>query len=260
MQVQKGETPKPHEAAFEAVKTPMPLIELQNVSKFYKWEHNFRIAVQSIDLTIRQGEFVFIIGSSGSGKSTLLKLISGQLDPDWGEVRIDGRELKTKTRFGRRRRINPMFGIVGQKQGLVNRKTVYQNLMDSARQGMRFSLDNRRKAEERIKKVLSLVGMKGFEDKYPLEMSLGECWQVEFARALINSPQILVIDEITTKLDDDTIWDIFLFLNELNRKGTTVIMATRASQFVNIMHKRVVTMVDGKVFGDVKRGRYGDVV
>ena len=237
----------------------MPLIELQNVSKFYKWEHNFRIAVQSIDLTIRQGEFVFIIGSSGSGKSTLLKLISGQLEPDWGQVLIDGKEVKTKKRFGRKKP-NTMFGIVGQKQGLVNRKTVYQNLMDAARQGMGFRLDNKRKADDRIKKVLSLVGMKGYEDKYPLEMSLGECWQVEFARALINSPQILVIDEITTKLDDDSIWDIFLFLNELNRKGTTVIMATRASQFVNIMHKRVVTMVDGKVFGDVKRGRYGDVV
>lgn len=257
--MQKGETPKPREAAFETERTLMPLIELQNVSKFYKWEHNFRIAVQSIDLTIRQGEFVFIIGSSGSGKSTLLKLISGQLDPDWGEVRIDGRVLKTKTRFGRRRP-NPMFGVVGQRQGLVNRKTVYQNLMDSALHGRGFGMDRKRKAESRIKKVLSLVGMKGFEDKYPLEMSLGECWQVELARALVNSPQILIIDEITTKLDDDTIWDIFLFLNELNRKGTTVIMATRASQFVNIMHKRVVTMVDGKVFGDVKRGRYGDVV
>lgn len=239
----------------------MPAIELENVSKFYKWEHRrFRIAVQNVNLTIKQGEFVFIIGSSGAGKSTLLKLISGRLEPDWGSVYVGGKELKTRPMFNRRR-YSEMFGFVSQKQGLTNSKTVEQNLMEAAMlSGGGFGMSAKRDAEERMKKVLSLVDMKGYEDRYPLEMSLGECWRIDFARALINSPKILVIDEITNNLDDDSIWDIFLFLDEINKKGTTVIMATRASQYVNIMRKRVVTMVDGRIFGDVRKGRYGDVV
>ena len=111
-----------------------------------------------------------------------------------------------------------------------------------------------------MKKVLGLVGMRGVEARYPVEMSIGECRRVELARALINSPPILVLDEITANLDDDNIWDMFQLLQEVNRMGTTVIMATHASRYVNIMRRRVVTLVDGKIFGDVEKGRYGDVV
>ena len=111
-----------------------------------------------------------------------------------------------------------------------------------------------------MKKVLGLVGMRGVEARYPVEMSIGECRRVELARALINSPPILVLDEITANLDDDNIWDMFQLLQEVNRMGTTVIMATHASRYVNIMRRRVITLVDGKIFGDVEKGRYGDVV
>ena len=95
---------------------------------------------------------------------------------------------------------------------------------------------------------------------YPGELSIGECRRVELARAMINSPPILVLDEITANLDDDNIWDMIILLNEVNRRGTTVIMATHASKYVNIMRRRVITLVDGHIFGDVERGRYGDVV
>ena len=91
-------------------------------------------------------------------------------------------------------------------------------------------------------------------------MSIGECRRVELARALINSPPILILDEITANLDDDNIWDIFHLLTEINHRGTTVIMATPGSKYVNIMRRRVVTLVDGRLFGDVRKGRYGDVV
>ena len=114
--------------------------------------------------------------------------------------------------------------------------------------------------DERIQKVLGLVGMRGTEKMYPGELSIGECRRVELARALINSPPILVLDEITANLDDDNIWDMLILLNEVNRRGTTVIMATHASKYVNIMRRRVITLVDGHIFGDVERGRYGDVV
>ena len=100
------------------------------------------------------------------------------------------------------------------------------------------------------------MGLKGVEKKYPVELSIGECRRVELARALIGSPPILVLDEITANLDEDSIWDVFHLLNELNRRGTTIIMT---SQYVNIMCRRVITLVDGRVFGDVKKGRYGDV-
>ena len=112
----------------------------------------------------------------------------------------------------------------------------------------------------RVRKVLGLVGMRGCEDKYPVEMSSGECRRIELARALINSPPILLLDELTANLDDDSIWDMFQLLDELNRRGTTVIMATHASQYVNIMRKRVVTIVDGRIMGDVPKGRYGEIV
>ena len=111
-----------------------------------------------------------------------------------------------------------------------------------------------------LQKVLGLVGLSGFERKYPVEMSIGEGRKVELARALIASPPVLVLDEITANLDDDTIWDVLHLLRELNNRGTTIIMATHASQYVNIMRQRVVTLVDGRLFGDVRNGRYGDIV
>jgi cell division transport system ATP-binding protein len=98
------------------------------------------------------------------------------------------------------------------------------------------------------------------EKHHPLELSIGECRRVELARALIHSPPILVLDEITANLDDDTIWDIFQLLQEINHKGTTVIMATHASQYVTILRKRVITLVDGRILGDVQKGKYGDII
>ena len=112
----------------------------------------------------------------------------------------------------------------------------------------------------RMEKVLRMVGVPNVQDKYPVELSGGECRRVELARAIINSPPILVLDELTSNLDEDTIWDIFHLLSELNRRGTTIIMATHAKKFVNLMRKRVITLVDGRIFGDVQKGRYGDVV
>ena len=130
--------------------------------------------------------------------------------------------------------------------------------MLAARVGRR--LGSAKQLHARIEKVIGLVGMAGTGKRYPAEMSIGECRRVELARALINSPPILILDEITANLDDDNIWDIFHLLTEINHRGTTVIMATHASKYVNIMRRRVVTLVDGRLFGDVRKGRYGDVV
>ena len=231
----------------------MPTIQLEHAAKYYKWEKKLRAAVSGIDLTIRQGEFVSLIGSSGAGKSTLLKLITGELRPEEGAVRLDGLNL-AKAPPWRRPQVRRMFGQVWQEQRLMCKRTVGENLSVIAR-----ITEGGHALDRRVEKALSLVGMSGAAEKYPGELSIGECRRVELARALINSPPILVLDEVTANLDEDNIWDILHLLMELNRQGTTVIMATHASTFVNILRRRVVTLVDGKIAADVKQGRYGDL-
>ena len=237
----------------------MPAIILEHATKFYRAERRRReVAVRDVDLTIEQGEFVFLLGSSGAGKSTLLNLISGRIAPNRGTVRIGG-ENPRKLRLWKKDRSACLIGTVCQNEGLIRRRTVEENLAMVARASAPM-LGREEYIEKRIKKVLGLVGMSGSENRYPVELPINECRRVELARAIINSPPILVLDELTANMDEGGIWDLFQLLDELNRRGTTVIMATRASDYVNIMRKRVVTLVDGKIFGDVKKGKYGDIV
>lgn len=241
----------------------MPTIALEHVTKIYKADKHSRagrryeIGVDDVSLVVEQGDFVFVIGSSGAGKSTLLDLITGQLKPDGGDVLVGGKNLSRLMRWSQSRTAL-LFGKVPQEHSLIRKMTVEENLVLAARVGRRH--ETAKQIQARVKKVLGLVGMSGALKKYPVEMSIGECRRVELARAMINSPPILVLDEITANLDHDNIWDIFQLLTEINHKGTTVIMATHASEYVNIMRRRVVTLVDGRVFGDVRNGRYGDVV
>ena len=233
----------------------MPELRLENVSKLYKAEKKRKeYAVRDLSLTVTQGEFVFLIGSSGAGKSTMLKLMGGEISPDRGAVYLDGGNLIRY--FGPwRARVARTFGIVSQQPMLVRKRTILENLMMAARAG---GLQKRSQAA--AEKALGLVGLPSVGECYPVELSIGEVRRVELARALVNSPPILLLDELTANLDDDSIWDMMHLLNELNTRGTTIVMATHASQYVNIMRRRVVTLVDGRVAGDVKNGKYGDIV
>ena len=236
----------------------MPVIRLENVSKLYKSEDKKDkrkyYAVQDLSVSVEQGEFVFLIGSSGAGKSTTLKLMSGEIPPDKGTVLLD--EVNIARFFGPWKvRLARTFGVVSQQTMLVRKRTIMENLMMAGRAG-----GMGRRSQPAAEKALGLVGLPGVGGCYPAQLSIGEVRRVELARALIGSPPILVLDEITANLDDDNIWDMIILLNEVNRRGTTVIMATHASKYVNIMRRRVVTLVDGRIFGDVERGRYGDVV
>ena len=237
----------------------MPSIVLDNVSKFYKSEGRIEAAARDVSLTINQGEFVFVVGSSGSGKSTVLQLMSGEIKPDRGKVYLNDHELQKLLRW-KRSSVSLLFGRVWQEHSLIRKRTVGENLRMAALVGAAKRKDSHLAVQERVEKVLGIVGMQGTQDKFPVELSGGEARRVELARAIINSPPILILDEITANLDEDNIWDIFHILQEINHHGTTVIMATHASQFVNIMYRRVITMVDGRVFGDVERGRYGDII
>lgn len=245
----------------------MPTITLDHVTKYYKYnrkqrkEHmgkRFELGVENVDLTIEQGDFVFVVGSSGAGKSTLLDLISGKIKPDSGTVSLDKRDLSKLIPWSQNRAAI-LFGKVQQEHSLIRKMTVEENLWIAAQVGRR-RFEGNKQVQLRVEKVLGLVGMRGTGKRFPVELSVGECRRIELARALINSPPVLVLDEITANLDDENIWDIFQLLIDVNRRGTTVIMATHASRYVNIMRRRVVTLVDGRIFGDVEKGRYGDVV
>ena len=233
----------------------MAEIRLDHVSKRYMEERRLTYAVRDISLTVEQGEFVFLIGSSGAGKTTLLQLMSGEIAPDEGTVLLNNTNI-ARMLGPWRVRARRTFGVVSQQGLLIRKRTVGENLMlAGAAAGMM-----RRKSREAVKKALGIVGLPGVEECYPAELSIGESRRVELARAVLNSPSILLLDELTANLDDDVIWDLLHLLTELNARGTTIVMATHASQYVNIMRRRVITLVDGKVAGDVKKGKYGDIV
>ena len=233
----------------------MPVIRLENASKLYKTEDKRKIyAVQELNISIEQGEFVFLIGSSGAGKTTMLKLLGGEISPDEGAAFVN--DVNISRFFGPfTARLVRTFGVVSQQSMLIRKRTIMENLLVAGRAG-----GLQRKSRAAAEKALGLVGLPNVGDCFPAQLSIGEVRRVELARALLNSPPVLLLDELTANLDDDTIWDILHLLNELNSKGTTIVMATHASQFVNIMRRRVVTLVDGKVAGDVKNGKYGDIV
>ena len=212
--------------------------------------------ITDMNFSVSKGEIFGFLGPSGAGKSTLLNLIAGEITPTAGAVYLDNVPIGQQRRFGHPRKAG-CIGYVPQISQLMRKRTIEENLAMASMIGR-----GRRKVpmEERIRKALCMVGLKDVEKRYPVELSLGECRRVELARAIINSPSVLVLDELTASLDEDTIWDLFHLIGELNRLGTTVIMATHAKNFVNLMRKRVITLVDGRIFGDVRNGRYGDVM
>ena len=242
----------------------MPAIKVENVSKYYwqKRQHWFQrrhqeIGVQDVSLSIEQGEFVYIIGSSGSGKSTLLKLMAGQERPNKGAVYIQSENM-ADLRKARGRRLPLLIGYVSQQHTLDRGKTIGETLEQAARVGLR-KFGGKKELNNRIQKALGLTGLSGKQDQYPGMLTAGECRRVELARALINSPPILVLDEVTANLDADSMWDVFLLLNEINAMGTTIVMSTHNINYVNMVRRRVVTLVDGRLYSDEVKGRYGEV-
>ncbi len=241
----------------------MPTIKVENVSKYYwqKRQHWFQrrrkeIGVEDVSLSIEQGEFVYIIGSSGSGKSTLLKLMAGQDCPNKGAVYIQSENV-ADLRKARGRKLPLLIGYVSQQHTLDRSKTIGETLEQAARVGLR-KFGGKKELNNRIQKALGLTGLSGRQNEYPGMLTAGECRRVELARALINSPPILVLDEVTANLDADSMWDVFLLLNEINAMGTTIVMSTHNINYVNMVRRRVVTLVDGRLYSDEVKGRYGE--
>lgn len=224
------------------------MIELKNVYKEFVDGHK---VLSNINLTIDNGEFVFIVGSSGAGKSTLIKLLLKEIEPTSGSIIIDDRDI---TKYKRRdipyHRRN--IGVVFQDFRLLPEKTVYENVAFA----MEVIETPPKEIRRQVPIVLSMVGLSRKSNLYPNQLSGGEQQRVSLARAIVNSPSILIADEPTGNLDPDMSWDIMKTLSEINQRGTTILMATHASDIVNKMKKRVIAIENGTIARDEKRGGY----
>ena len=222
------------------------MIEYRNVSKKY----GSKIGVANIDVSINDGEFVFLVGQSGAGKSTFVKLFLKMIDVDRGHILYKGYDItKLTPRMVPRHRRS--VGIVFQDFSLLPKKTIFENVAFA----MEIIQKPRRTILRQVPQVLELVGIKEAK-KYPNEISIGEQQRVAIARAIINNPDVLIADEPTGNLDPDTGWEIMRLLEQINRRGTTVIMVTHSREIVNAMGKRVVAIKEGYIVRDERDGLY----
>ena len=224
------------------------MIEFRNVQKKYDTGVE---AVKNANFVIDKGEFCFLVGASGSGKSTLIKLILKEEEPTSGNIIINGKD----TTFLNQSRIPYLrrsMGVVFQDFRLLPDKTVYDNVAYA----MYIVRATPRHIRRQVPMVLSLVGLSGKAKMYPNELSGGEQQRVALARALVNNPSMLIADEPTGNLDPETAWDIMNLLNDINLRGTTVVVATHAKDIVDQMRKRVIEINKGRIVRDDKKGGY----
>lgn len=226
------------------------MISLKNVTKIYAEGDG---GVMDINLEIEKGEFVFIVGPSGSGKSTLVSLILKEINPDKGQIMVNGM-ITTKMKRRRIPYLRRSMGVVFQEYRLLANKNVYENIEFA----MEVVEAPKRLMRRNIPAVLSLVGLQKKAKSYPDQLSGGEQQRIAIARAIVNNPPILIADEPTGGLDPNTADEIMELLEEINRRGTTVVMATHAKNIVDKMQKRVVNLDNGRIVRDVKKGGYSD--
>ena len=224
------------------------MIEFRNVSKIYD---NNVIALSNINLNIERGDFIFLVGPSGAGKSTFIKMLLKEVDPTAGKIVVNNINItdlpRGKTPFYRRK-----IGVVFQDFRLIPALNVYENVAFA----MRVIEASHKEIRKKVPMVLSLVGLSKKYKAFPHELSGGEQQRVAIARAIVNNPSILIADEPTGNLDPDTSNEIMDILHDINRAGTTIVMATHAKDIVDSMKKRVIAIEKGVVARDEQRGRY----
>ncbi|AVQ99860.1 Cell division ATP-binding protein FtsE [Oceanobacillus picturae] len=218
----------------------------------YKTYANGVTALNGISIDIKQGEFVYIVGPSGAGKSTFIKLIYREVKPTKGSILINDiniGDIKEKRIPLLRRDI----GVIFQDFKLLPKLTVYENIAFA----LEVIEESPRKIRTRVMDVLDLVGLKNKARFIPDELSGGEQQRVSIARAIVNNPKIVIADEPTGNLDPDTSWGIMKTFEEINARGTTILMATHSKEIVNTIKKRVIAIEDGLIARDEHRGDYG---
>ena len=225
------------------------MIKLEHVSKSYTAGIP---ALNDVSLDIEEGEFVFIVGDSGSGKSTLIKLLLKELEPTEGTITINNKKLnKIKRRQIPKFRRN--IGVVFQDFRLLKDRNIYDNVAFA----QKVIGESNRSIKKNVPSMLSMVGLAAKYRSYPRRLSGGEQQRVAIARALINEPKILLADEPTGNLDNHNAWEIMKLLEEINSRGTTVVVVTHNLEIVKAMNKRVITMKKGVVVED-SEGDYSD--
>ncbi|MGC3789718.1 cell division ATP-binding protein FtsE [Priestia aryabhattai] len=225
------------------------MIEMQNVYKTYP---NGVKAINGISIKINQGEFAYIVGPSGAGKSTFIKMMYREEKPSSGNIIVNGANV-ARIKDSRVPIFRRHIGVVFQDFKLLPKLTVYENIA--------FALEVIEQSPEEIKKrvleVLELVKLKGKMDSFPDELSGGEQQRVSIARSIVNSPKVVIADEPTGNLDPETSWEIMDIFEEINKRGTTILMATHNREIVNTIRKRVIAIENGNVVRDEVRGEYG---
>ncbi len=224
------------------------IVLFKNVTKKYNKDI---IALDRATLSIKQGEFVSIVGRSGTGKTTLVKLMIAEEIPTCGNIRIfdwDLNKIKKREIPKFRRQI----GVVFQDFKLLSRKTVYENVAFA----MMVSGKTRSEIKKNVPQILDLVGLSNKAKRFPKELSGGEQQRTAIARAFVHKPKLFIADEMTGELDALYSWEIMEILLKINSLGTTIIMATHDRDIVNRINKRVITLEDGKIIRDHKRGDY----
>lgn len=224
------------------------MIVFDNVTKSY----GTNIGIQDVNIRISKGDFCFLVGPSGAGKSTFIKLILKEINADKGSIKLNGMEI---TRLSNREipKLRRSTGIVFQDFRLLPKKTVYENVAFA----MEIIHMSQRSIRRQVPQVLSLVGISSKASKYPHELSAGEQQRVAIARAIVNNPTVLIADEPTGNLDPDTAWEIMRLLEQINLRGTTILMVTHAKDIVDKMGKRVIAIDKGRIVRDDASGSYG---
>ncbi len=226
------------------------MITMENVTMRYPTGTE---ALKDVSLTIEDGEFVFIVGSSGSGKTTLIELLLRELTPTKGRITVAGFDY-TKIKRRHIPKLRRKIGVVFQNFRLLKDRTVYENVAFA----QRVIETPGRYIRRQVPQMLTLVGLADKYKSYPRQLSGGEQQRVALARALVNKPEIILADEPTGNLDPKNSWEIMNLLEEINLKGTTVVVVTHNKEIVNAMKKRVITIKKGEVISDEEKGGYID--
>jgi len=227
------------------------IITIDNVTMTYN--NASSPALNGVSLKINRGEFVFIVGDSGSGKSTLIKLLLRELTPSSGEIYVNGINLQ-RLRHRQVPKYRRNLGVVFQDFRLLKDRNVYENVAFA----QRIVQTPNRLIKRNVPAILSIVGLAGKYKAKPKHLSGGEQQRVALARALINKPPILLCDEPTGNLDPKNSWEIMKLLEQINKRGTTIVIVTHNREIVNEMQKRVVTMKKGVIVSDEEKGGYID--
>jgi cell division transport system ATP-binding protein len=224
------------------------MVEFRDVTKLYS---PTAVALDCINFKIEDGEFVFLVGKTGAGKSSAIKLLTGEIKPTSGDVIIDGIYVnslrRSKIPYLRRAQ-----GVVFQDFRLLPNKTVYENVAFA----MEIIGKKKKEIKRKVPKILELVGLSERAKNYPNEISGGEQQRVSIARALVNSPSLIIADEPTGNLDVETSNEVMKLFDEINKMGTTIVMVTHSEKIVNDMKKRVIQLENGSIVRDEKEGVY----